>query len=213
MIAAVVPVKALAAAKLRLLPDLDRQVTERLCLAMLRDVLDALSGVPALARVAVATPDRQVAEAARAGGAEVLLGPDPGLNPAVEAAAAALAPGAGDGVLVVLGDVAGARPEEIEALLGGVDERGVALAPSNDGGTSALLRVPRDVIPAAFGRGSAKLHRDLAARAGVSFREIALPSLAIDLDEREDLESFLRSGGAGPRTRALLGDLPPGGRR
>jgi 2-phospho-L-lactate guanylyltransferase (CobY/MobA/RfbA family) len=86
----------------------------------------------------------------------------------------------------------------------------VALAPSSDGGTSALLRGPRDIIPAAFGPDSARAHRDLAVSAGVPFEELALPSLAIDIDEREDLEKFASSASAGRRTRALLVELLPG---
>jgi 2-phospho-L-lactate guanylyltransferase len=207
VIAAVVPAKGLSGAKSRLLRELSRTDVERLCLAMLGDVVAALRGVPALARVVVVTPDPAVAAAARGAGAEVLLRPDPGLNAAIDAAAAIVAPSAEDGLLVVLGDVAGARPAEIERLLRALPGRGVALAASRDGGTCALLRVPRDVIPAGFGRGSAARHRELAARAGVACVELDLPSLAIDVDEPEDLAQLRESGGAGPRTRAILQEL------
>ena len=207
MISAVVPVKSLAASKSRLIPRLGRAAAERLAVAMLGDVVEALRGVRGLARVVVATPDADVAHAAREAGAETLLRPDPGLNEAIEAAGAELAPGPEDGRLVVLGDVAGARPEELEALLHALDGPGVALAPSRDGGTSALLRIPRGAIPAGFGPGSAKVHRDLAARAGVAFRELALPSLAIDVDAPDDLAALRRAGTAGPRTRRLLDEL------
>ena len=207
MIAAVVPVKSLATSKSRLLPQLGAAAARRLSLAMLCDVLDALSAVPALDRVAVVTPDPEIERVARAAGAEALLRPDPGLNPAIEAAAAELAPGPEDGVLVVLGDVAGVDPRDIETLLAALPGTGVALAPSSDGGTSALLRVPRDIIPAGFGPGSAKLHRELAARAGVTLHEVELPSLALDVDDPDDLLALRRSGAAGPRTRALLDEL------
>jgi len=43
----------------------------------------------------------------------------------------------------------------------------------------------------------------------VSFVEVALPSLAIDIDERADLEKIASSGFAGARTRALLRELLP----
>jgi 2-phospho-L-lactate guanylyltransferase len=213
MIAALVPVKALPAAKSRLLPYLGADAARRLSIAMLGDVLEALARVPSLARVAVVTPDTTVAQAARDAGAEALLQPDPGLNPAVESAGALLAPGPEDGLLVVLGDVAGVSDAEIETLIGALSGRGVALAPSRDGGTSALLRIPRDVIPAGFGPGSAKVHRDLAERAGVPFHEVALPSLAIDVDEPADLEALRRGASAGPRTRALLRELDSNARR
>jgi len=209
MIGAVVPVKTLPSAKSRLRPWLDSASVERLSIAMLGDVLETLQRVRALERIAVATPDLRLSEVAHKAGAEVLSASVDGLNPAVEAACAVLAPTADDAALVVLGDVAGAQAADIEALLDAGARRGVALAPSNDGGTSALLRGPRDIIPAAFGPDSARAHRELAASAGVAFVELALPSLAIDIDEREDLEKIASSASAGERTRALLRELLP----
>jgi len=209
VIGAVVPVKTLPSAKSRLRPWLDRPTVERLAIAMLGDVLETLQRVRGLDRIAVATPDLRLAEVARRAGAEVLGASVAGLNPAVEAACAQLAPTADDVALVVLGDVAGAQAEDVEALLAAAPRRGVALAPSSDGGTSALLRAPRDVIRAAFGPDSARAHRDLAIGAGVPFEALALPSLAIDIDERPDLEKFASSAGAGGRTRALLRELLP----
>jgi 2-phospho-L-lactate guanylyltransferase len=206
MIAAVVPVKALPASKSRLRRDFDSPLVERLAAAMLRDVVDALAGVPAFARVVVVTPDADVAAVARSAGAEALLRDDPGLNTAVDAAAAEVGGGEGDGVLVVLGDVAGARSEEIAQLIDALDGPGVALAPSLDGGSSALLRIPRDVIPAGFGPDSAKVHRERAELAGVRFREVPLPSLAIDVDQRADLEALLLSSAPAVHTRALWHD-------
>ncbi len=209
MIGAVVPVKTLPSSKSRLMPWLDRPSVERLTIAMLVDVLETLQHVRMLDRIAVATPDLRLAEVARQAGAEVLSASVTGLNPAVEAACAVLAPTADDAALVVLGDVAGAQAADIEALLDAGARRGVALARSNDGGTSALLRTPRDIIPAAFGPDSACAHRELAASASVSFQELALPSLAIDIDDRADLEKLASSASAGRRTRALLRELLP----
>jgi 2-phospho-L-lactate guanylyltransferase len=210
MIAAVVPVKGAQASKSRLHPALGVEGARRLALAMLEDVVEALLDTPCLARVAVVTPDAEVAGVASKAGALALVRDDPGLNSAVEAASAELAPGAGDGVLVVLGDVAGVRAEDVEALVAAAPVPGVVLAPSNDGGTAALLRVPRDVIPAGFGAGSARRHRRLAEERGVALRELSLPSLALDLDDASDLRAFLAceaAAGGGRRTRALLREL------
>lgn len=204
MIGAVVPVKSLGTAKSRLFPGRSHAERAELCLAMMEDVIACLRAVPAIARVCVVTPDAAVEERARAAGAETLRWPEEGLNPAVEAATRALAPGAGDGVLVVLGDVAAADPAEIAQLLEAAPERGVALAPSDDGGTSALLRRPADVVPARFGPDSAARHREAAAAADVPALELALPSLAIDIDLHEDARAIRRVPTLGPRTRALL---------
>lgn len=207
MIAGVVPVKSLEAPKSRLRPRLGEAGVRELTLAMLGDVLETLLATPGLERVAVVTPDAAVAEAARRAGAEALQRDDPGLNAAIEAASTELASGPDDAALTVLGDVAGARPEDVARLLAEAPPRGAVLAPSRDGGTAALLRRPADVFPAGFGPGSAKVHRELAERAGVAFLELPLPSLSLDLDEPEDLEAFLSGSGGGPRTRALLGRL------
>lgn len=211
MIAAVVPVKSLAAAKSRLLPDLGREGVKRLSIAMLQDVLAALLGASSVDRVAVVTSDDAVAAVAKEAGVEVVLTKTVGLNPSIEEAAEQLSTGSDDVSLVVLGDVAGARPDELERLVGAAPARGIALAPSSDGGTSALVRTPRDVIAAGFGPDSASVHRRLAADAGVACVELELPSLAVDIDRREDLEAFARQDGSGKRTRALLRELQENG--
>ncbi|HEX5067389.1 MAG TPA: 2-phospho-L-lactate guanylyltransferase [Myxococcota bacterium] len=203
MIAAVVPVKSLDASKSRLAAR-DREWARDLSLAMMGDVVEALRAVPTLERVAVVTPDPQVAQAAEAAGAEALLRDAPGLNASIELAAAELAPEPGSGVLVVLGDVAALAAQEVSHLLEAGAAGGVALAPSRDGGTSALLRIPRDVIPARFGPDSAKRHREAALQAGVRYVELALPSLAIDVDVAEDAREILRCETLGRRTRAAL---------
>ena len=207
MIAAVVPMKSLDASKSRLAPQLGPESARELSLAMLADVLEALLGAPEVDRVAVATPDATIGRSAAAVGAEVILREDPGLNPSIEAAASELLPDPEAGLLVVLGDVAGACSADLSRFVRSAPRRGVALAPSQDGGTSALLRRPRDVIPAAFGRESAKRHREYAEAAGAELREMPLPSLFLDLDAPEDLDAFLATPWGGRRTRALLQEL------
>lgn len=212
MTLAVVPVKHLSDAKSRLFADLDLAQRDALALAMLRDVLGALLETPSIDRVFVATPDAAVADAARDAGADALVREDAGLNAALDAAAVALAR-EGETLLVVLGDVAGALARDLEALFdanGALGGRGVVVAPSSDGGTSALLRAPHDAIPPCFGPDSAKRHRQAASAAGVPYAEIALPSLAIDLDTADDVERFLLTEAGGANTRAALRALGPG---
>jgi 2-phospho-L-lactate guanylyltransferase len=209
MNAALVPIKRLGAGKSRLAAIVGREAAERLTRALLADVLDALAQREEIARVLVVTPDREVAEAARAAGAEALVRADPGLNASLDAAAEELARDGAESLLIVLGDVAGVLPAEIGALyeaLAGLGGRGVVLAPSSDGGTSALLRAPHDVIPSRFGKESAAAHRAAARATGVPLAELPLPSLAVDLDTVEDAEALLAGPGA-PRTRALLREL------
>jgi len=205
---AVVPIKHLSKGKTRLASRLEREALELLCLAMLRDILAALQKTPSLDRVAVVTPDPSVAQATRAAGAIALLRDDPGLNESIDAAIAEVG-GADESALVVLGDVAGVLPEEVERLFETIAHGGpaAALAPSRDGGTAALLRKPAGAIPSRFGPQSAEAHRAAAAERGVPFHEVALASLDIDLDRPEDIDDFLARPGGGAETRRTLAAL------
>jgi 2-phospho-L-lactate guanylyltransferase len=201
---ALVPVKRLAAGKSRLADALGRETIEALTLAMLGDVVDAIRASGRVDRIVVVTPDPEVGEAARGFGAEARVADDPGLNAALDAATAALADPAG-ALLVVLGDVAGARGDELARLFDALPEAPAAvLAPARDGGTAALLRRPPGAIPGRFGADSAKAHRAAAERAGVRFVELPLPSLAIDLDRIEDARALAAGDAPCPRTRRLL---------
>ena len=211
-VAALVPVKALDAGKSRLGATLTREQIERLSLAMLEDVVGCLQSVAAIDRVAVVTPDPRVGERARELDALALVRDDPGLNPSLDAACAELAADGATTLLVVLGDVAGAVPHDIAALfesLAGLGGAGVVLAPSRDGGTSALLRAPWDAIPNRFGKHSGAAHRDAALAAGLPYAELPCDSLAIDLDRVEDARALARARAAegAARTRALLHEL------
>ena len=111
---------------------------------------------------------------------------------------------------MVLGDVAGATGEDLETLCRATakqPEPAVALAAAHDGGSAALLRTPHHAIPARFGPDSANAHRGAAREAGVAFFERELPSLQLDLDCLEDLETFLRGDYRGRRTREFLAAL------
>jgi len=210
MTTALIPVKRLEESKSRLLPQLPDARRQALTLAMLDDLIESLSQTSGIDKIAVTTPDAVVAERARAAGAEILMRAEPGLNSALEDGRQRLQEidsANSDGFLIVLGDVAGALPEDFSKLLEAAarsESPGVWLAPSSDGGTSALLQRPANAIPCCFGRDSAKRHREAADEADIPFFEIELASLSIDLDHPEDLEAFLRTESGGRRTRALL---------
>jgi 2-phospho-L-lactate guanylyltransferase (CobY/MobA/RfbA family) len=134
-------VKALAEAKSRLFPERARSDVEALSLAMMGDLIACLQRRPGIARVVVVTPDSAVAGAAQAQGAQAAPAPRAGLNPAIEAASAAVA-GPGDGRPRRARRRRRGRPARGRAAARRRAARGVALAPSRDGGTSALLRRP-----------------------------------------------------------------------
>jgi len=219
MTIALIPVKRLEQSKSRLLPQLPDARRQALTLAMLEDLVESLSRTSGIDRIAVTTPDPLVARRAADAGAEILMREEPGLNEALEdGRERLLRSGVGannddnaeDGFLIVLGDVAGALPEDFSKLLEAAvasEGSGVWLAPSSDGGTSALLQRPATAIPCCFGRNSARRHHEAADAAGIPFHEMELASLTIDLDQPEDLDAFSKTQSGGRRTRALLEEI------
>ncbi len=207
MIPALVPAKALRSGKSRLRATLGSEAAEALAVAMLRDVVSALVAAERVGPVAVVTPDPALADVAKDLGAFALLGDDPGLNASLRRGAQELCDNEEDGLLVVLGDVAGIEAADVDALvetLESLGPRGVVLAPSRDGGSAALARRPAAVIPPRFGKDSAALHREAALQAKLPFRELSLASLEVDVDASEDLRALLRGSGVGPHTAQAL---------
>jgi 2-phospho-L-lactate guanylyltransferase len=187
MIAALIPVKDLAVAKSRLVETLSDCERRRLVLTLLRRTADALSGSGVVARIAVTTPERAVADGV---GAEWI--PDAGsLNASLLAGVRwAIAVGAA-GLLVVPADLPLITAADIEAVVAaGADHNGVTIAPCLDGGTGALLLRPPDAISPCFGPNSHARHLKSSARAGLRSTVVCRAGLAHDLDTPADLDAF-----------------------
>ncbi len=204
---ALIPVKELSLAKARLAPVLDEAGRRRLALALLRDVLAAALGCPALDAVAVTTRDRDVLALVQEIGADPL--PEPGgLNEALTSASEALSERGAERLVVLAADLPLAAPEDITAVAEPAAD--VALVPSRDGGTNALALTP-GAISFRFGPDSARLHLVEAERAGLEARRLDLPRLALDIDTPEDLVLIRSnaglSGPVGRHTRGALAQL------
>lgn len=198
-----IPMKPLAEAKARLAGALTPEERRRLALAMLSDVIAAARGFD---RVWVLNSDPEVASMAEEAGVEPQADPAPGggLNASLnEATTGAMAAGA-TGVLVVAADLAAAKHEDFLALALG---DGVALAPDAKGtGTNALWRSPPAVIEASFGPSSRHVHEAAAREAGVRFRVLESPRLAVDVDTADALDSVWALG-PGPATRRAIEEM------
>lgn len=208
-VAAVVPFKRFTRAKHRLRSAYAPAEVEAIGRAMLSDVLSTLRRAKELELVTVLTDDGEVAALAASEGAEVRLrDPDPGLNPAIEAATAELASEGFDAVLVVLGDVPLLQPEDVDRVLATGRGHAVVLVPSCDGGTPLLYRRPPQCIPARFGPRSAAAHRAAARERGIEPAGVdGLDAAArLDLDTPEDAER-VRGSPIACRTREVLRGL------
>ncbi|MGI9382270.1 MAG: 7,8-didemethyl-8-hydroxy-5-deazariboflavin synthase CofG, partial [Methyloligellaceae bacterium] len=186
MIAAVVPMKPLAAAKGRLAAALSDEARAGLAAAMLADVLETLARCPGIARHFVISADPAVSDIARKCGADTIAEPEPaGLNAALRQAAAHVAGLGFARMLYVPGDVPLATTDQIAAILAAApDGLGRVVVPAADGdGTNALLVSPAEGFAPSFGPGSFARHRD----AGGDVRVLTLEGLGHDIDTPEDL--------------------------
>jgi 2-phospho-L-lactate guanylyltransferase len=202
LVRAVVPVKEIALAKQRLAPALDAAARHDLALAMLEDVLDALSRARGLAGSLVVTADAAAARIAARFGADVSAdAARDGHSEAVAAAARRLAK-AGEDMLTLPADVPLVLAEDIERI---VATRGrFIIVPAHDGrGSNAVLCRPADAVPLRFGEASFEPHLAAAVARGIAPVTIALPRIALDIDRPDDLAAFLRAP-AGTRARAVL---------
>jgi 2-phospho-L-lactate guanylyltransferase len=208
MIAALLPVKSLAAAKGRLSDLLSPDERQRLTLAMMEDVLRAVQAVPDVDLVAAVSPDRDVLDCASAFGAEPIAEPPNcrGINQALTFAAHALVERGAVALLVVAADLPSAAPAEIAAVLAALPDRGIALAPTRDRGTGALALRPPDAVPFRYGHKSSVFHKREAAARGFPARVLHLDSLYRDIDEPKDLAELLQRP-AETATQRLLADL------
>ena len=211
---AVVPVKDLGNAKQRLAAAFDQPARTALFRAMLEDVLEALSGVAALARVMLVTRDPEAIALAERHGAECLIEPENrGHTAAVELAAKALSESGAGALLQVPGDIPRVTVAEIEALIAAhAPAPAVTIAPSRDyRGSNSVLCSPPDVFPFRFGDDSFYPHLAAARAIGIEPAVVERSGLGLDLDTPDDLEAFLASPSDTRTYRLLTGRLPPGG--
>ena len=205
MLAAIIPVKALASAKSRLSKILSPAERRLLVQTMLGDVLAALLAAPSVARVGVISADPAVLAQARLAGAEPLADRSDGLNAALSQAAQHYT--AAEALLVLPADVPLVTPAAIEQLVAAAERpRGAAIAPSRDGGTNALLLRPPLALPFHFGVGSLAEHTRAAREHSLPLRVATPPGLHLDVDHPEDLLLLAESDGA-TNTQLLLRDL------
>lgn len=199
-LAVLIPVKDLSQAKTRLARLLS--VEERAALAgiMLAGVLEAVSRIPAalagdrLRRVVV-TAHAPAAELGRRLGFEILAEQRPRSESAsVDRASALLEAEGVSGVLRIPLDLPLIAAADLERLMVPIQEGCAAvLVPSLSGtGTNALYRSPPTLFPSRFGPGSLALHEQEARRRARDVRLLPLESLALDVDDPDDVRELVR---------------------
>jgi 2-phospho-L-lactate guanylyltransferase len=195
---AVVPVKERVSAKERLAAMLRPETRQALALAMLEDVLASLTATPGIAGLLVVTVDPEAGRLAVSYGARLIeMGARDGHTGAVTAAARLLAAEQRSGMLTLPGDIA-------RLLAGHLPAPSFTIVPSHDErGSNAIACSPPDAVPLRFGENSFYPHLEAAEMAGIRPNVVHLPGIALDIDNPEDLVSFMRIDSS-TRARAVL---------
>ena len=193
---AVVPVKERVSAKERLAPMLRPETRQALALAMLEDVLAAVTVTPGIAGLVVVTVDAEAGRLAESYGGRVIeTGARDGHTGAVAAAARLLAAERRAGMLTLPGDIPLVTPAEIERLLATHEAApSFTIVPSHDErGSNAVACSPPDAVPLRFGENSFYPHLQAAEACGIRPNVVHLPGIALDIDNPEDVVSFMRT--------------------
>jgi 2-phospho-L-lactate guanylyltransferase len=203
---AVVPVKERASAKERLAPMLRLETRQALALAMLEDVLAALTATPGIAGLLVVTVDPEAGRLAAGHGARLIeAGARDGHTGAVTAAARLLAAEGRSGMLTLPSDIPLVTPAEIATILAAHPPApSFTIVPSHDErGSNAIACSPPDAVPLRFGDDSFYPHLQAAEACALRPKVLHLPGIALDIDNPEDVVSFMRIEST-TRARAVL---------
>jgi len=194
--AVVIPVKAFAAAKVRLAPALTPVERAALARSMAGLVVAAASPLS----VTIVCDDEEVVSWARDLGVAVEWTPGLGLDGAVEAGVAAVARSGAERAVVAHADLPLARDLAGLLALG----EGVVLVPDrHDDGTNVAVVPTSGEFRFAYGPGSFVRHQAEAARLGVPIAVVRDPRLGWDVDRPADLDlptdaELLRAAAPGP---------------
>jgi 2-phospho-L-lactate/phosphoenolpyruvate guanylyltransferase len=204
--ALLIPIKEPQRAKTRLANLLSLEERQRLVWAMFEDLCLSLVAAKKAEHIFIVTNFQRAAERAGARGWQVLFEEaQESESASVDWASRLLRQQGFAAVMRLPADLPLVRGEDIDALLS-LDLRPPAavLVPSGEGtGTNAIIRAPADLFPSRFGPNSLALHQQEAARAGVKCLLVQNPQIALDIDEPQDLETFLAAGRATETLRLL----------
>jgi 2-phospho-L-lactate/phosphoenolpyruvate guanylyltransferase len=206
-VSVLVPVKALRLAKRRLAPALAASERQRLATVMLEDVLEACLTAGTFLDIAVVTSDPDVvATAHHMGVAAIDEGPMGGLNAAIRTGLRRM-PSPVGGIVILPTDVPYVTAATLRQTVEFCSRENsvVLVRASRDGGTNLLACSPAGLVEPSFGPGSFARHDAGARRIGIEPIQSLPGQPDLDLDQPEDLRSFIAMKTA-TRTHRLLMD-------
>lgn len=187
---AVVPLKPPSLAKSRLAAVLTPEERRAWFFDLAQRAIEALRATRGIERVAVITPDAEVARFAHLHGAVVLHESHTEGTARAFTAALAQLPSL-KSVLMIAGDLPLISPQALASVVDAASRHEVVIVPDRlQRGTNALACSPPDAIAPCFGDDSYARHLAAARAAGRSFCTLQLEALALDIDVPADIEQL-----------------------
>jgi 2-phospho-L-lactate guanylyltransferase len=205
---ALVPVKDLTQAKVRLSSFLSPAERYALAAAMLDDVLAAVRQASTVERIALVTTDPHALSLAAQWDFEVIdEGAGRGETGAVELAVKVCRERGASALAVIPGDIPLLTAADVEVVWQHGQRHDLVIVPSWDSrGTNAVLLRPPDALQLRFGSWSFFPHVKQAKRKGLSYKVVRLPRIALDVDTPQDLARLVPQA-MGTRSYAVLEEM------
>ena len=191
---AIIPVKKLDFAKLRLSNFLNKEERIDLSIFMLHDVLKSIASSDEIESTIVVTPEQEAVNLAKSFGFSTILEKEQrGVNFAVNIANEYCLNNGASSTIIVPADIPLIKPEDIEKIVDSSrNDQSVVIIPSKRmDGTNALLRSPPDVIKTSYDSSSYTVHKKYASEQKIPISILKLYSVMLDLDLPEDLKEFM----------------------
>ena len=208
----ITPVRILRKSKSRLSSILSPSQREHLTREMLCEVLSKIRASKITEGMVVVSPDKEVMKIAGDFGAYGIKEErECGVNVAVKKGIEYALQNKAEGIVVLPADLPRLNTEDLVSLVGAVEEDPtVVMTPSNRlDGTNALLMKPPGVMPIHYDQDSFRSHVLEAIEQNVRLKTVLRNGLMSDLDDRTDLEEFLKSDRtSGVKTYLLSLSLP-----
>jgi 2-phospho-L-lactate guanylyltransferase len=184
----IIPVKSFGEGKSRLANVLSPRLRAEMSRRWLTHVLTTTTAWGHFAGIAVISRDPAVLTLASNMGALPIPEVGDDLNAAVAQASMTVTAAGAEAVLMLPSDLPLLTVADLDALYAlALAGEGVVIAPSQDGGTNALLLRPPNAIAYSFGERSAARHMALAEASGLPSQIYNSSTLALDVDYPEDL--------------------------
>jgi 2-phospho-L-lactate guanylyltransferase len=188
----IVPVKRLSEAKSRLSPLLSETERRQFCLAMLKDVLTAVSNTEDIHRTVVVSKDPHVLQAAKKCCTLSLEESRSGLNQAISEAINWCITMTAKGTLILPADIPLISSQDLDKILLFGRESSMVICPSRTGdGTNALFLNPPRAVMTFYGRRSFHRYVKEASKRRIPYYVHRSPRIALDIDTVKDISDFV----------------------